>query len=258
MKYVLIRSAGLNNDITAKVFETFDAAQSQMTKELYELLDTETPSEYAALGTGYAWYDKDFDCAWNIVEAEELQEPKTKVYIAGPISGVNNFTQKFAEVEQTLNHIGFEVVNPAVLPLDTDYKECINRGLDKLFDCDAIFMLDGWEESQGATLEQQYAATVGMPIFYENSYEVGITIGDRNIIVRNYPDGCNYYITDLNNEEIDGGIFEAEKGWTTYDILEYIMLDLRNHPEEQICGSVIFINQNILDQLNDNRGEIYE
>ena len=39
--------------------------------------------------------------------------------------------------------------------------------------CDAIYMLDGWEESEGATAEHKLAEELGQEIFYEYEFAGG-------------------------------------------------------------------------------------
>ena len=97
-----------------------------------------------------------------------------KIYIAGKITGTKDYLGRFAIAEEWLNEHGYHgmVVNPAKisagLPMEsTTYKDYIHIGLSMLDTCDAIFMLKGWEESLGASLELQYAMTLGYKILYE-------------------------------------------------------------------------------------------
>ena len=64
------------------------------------------------------------------------------------------------------------VINPAKIsdglpPESTTYKDYIRIGISMLDTCDTIFMLKGWEESLGASLELQYAVTLGYEVLYE-------------------------------------------------------------------------------------------
>ncbi|OCN03576.1 hypothetical protein A4S06_05290 [Erysipelotrichaceae bacterium MTC7] len=89
-----------------------------------------------------------------------------RIYLAGPITGTDDYVERFKEVEESLTSPGIEVVNP-VTDLILDYEEYIIRGLKMLAECDWIFMLDGWENSNGAKLEYQYAKTVGKKIVFQ-------------------------------------------------------------------------------------------
>ena len=86
-----------------------------------------------------------------------------KVYIAGAISNNPNYKEQFEEAEEFLKKIGHTPLNP-VKNLGFDYKDYIDMGLCELMNCEAIFLLPNYQESQGAMLEYQYAITVGLKL----------------------------------------------------------------------------------------------
>lgn len=94
-----------------------------------------------------------------------------KVYISGPITGTDDYMKRFENAENYLIDKGYSVVNPAMvnsmLPTDTTYKEYMLMSLAMLQTVDTVYMLKGWEESKGASLECQYALTMGYKIMYE-------------------------------------------------------------------------------------------
>lgn len=90
------------------------------------------------------------------------------IYIAGPMSGKPNYNydefNKHAKILRDGGRWG-DVINPAEgfggdqsLPRDV----YLRQALRNLAECDAIYLLDGWETSEGATMELAIANTIGL------------------------------------------------------------------------------------------------
>ena len=47
------------------------------------------------------------------------------------------------------------------------YKQYIDLGLMELMQCEAVYLLRGWEKSNGASLEAQYAITAELKVMEE-------------------------------------------------------------------------------------------
>ena len=94
-----------------------------------------------------------------------------KIYISGAISNTDDFMERFAKAEKELTEQGYSVVNPAKvnaqLPEDTSYEEYMKMSFCMLDMCTAIYMLDGFEKSCGASQEYGYALAKDMIIMHE-------------------------------------------------------------------------------------------
>lgn len=80
---------------------------------------------------------------------------KKRVYISGPMRGLPdlNYTA-FTVAALDLRYQGHEVVNPHELEKpDEPLLQIIERDIDALLTCDAIYMLPGWQNSIGARAE---------------------------------------------------------------------------------------------------------
>lgn len=108
-----------------------------------------------------------------------------KVYISGPIT-YSADPDQFSRVEQALRTVGYDTLNPKKVPACPD-KSCvrlpheIEKGFEHswscflkydliamLSECDAIMLMDGWQDSHGARLEMTTAVAVGMQVLFAN------------------------------------------------------------------------------------------
>jgi len=98
---------------------------------------------------------------------------KTKIYLAGPMTGYNNYNyDAFFAAEKELER-SFIVFNPARNPTQSSYAEYIKKGIEMLVQCDAIYLLKGWEKSTGACLERHIAQVLGIFVYREWEKETG-------------------------------------------------------------------------------------
>ena len=91
-----------------------------------------------------------------------------KIYISGPISGYNIDERKaaFGKVQEHLFNKGYEPVNPFISE-GKSYSDYMRADLKLLLDCDAIFLMNGWNHSKGCIAERNEAEICGMKIIKE-------------------------------------------------------------------------------------------
>jgi len=105
------------------------------------------------------------------------------IYIAGPMTGLKDFNfPAFFAAEAQFNELGHTCFNPAQMDIDADgvdrtgmngdehvpnIKEIARRDVDAVFECDMVYMLKGWERSNGALAEHRLAVWLGLDITYQ-------------------------------------------------------------------------------------------
>ena len=82
-----------------------------------------------------------------------------KVYIAGKITGKENYKEDFIKAEAYLVSKGINIImNPICLPpFGFEHHEYMHVCKAMIDVCDAVFFLKDWEKSQGAEQEYLYA-----------------------------------------------------------------------------------------------------
>lgn len=88
---------------------------------------------------------------------------KKVVYIAGPISGVENYWEPFEAAEAELAAHGFVVLTPTKLPPEIDNGRAMKICLSMIDQADAVLFLHGWNLSIGANLELYYCKYTNKP-----------------------------------------------------------------------------------------------
>lgn len=82
-----------------------------------------------------------------------------RVYIAGAMTGKFKYREDFKRGENRIKELGHIAVNPSFLPEGlVDYFEINKAMIDQ---CDAIYVLRGWENSAGTKKELEYAESKG-------------------------------------------------------------------------------------------------
>lgn len=91
-----------------------------------------------------------------------------KLYLAGPMRGKPNHNrEEFFAKAQKLSDAGHWVVNPAALDADREPRswfDAMRRDIKCLVDCDGLAYLDGWANSDGASIEVDLASDLGLNV----------------------------------------------------------------------------------------------
>lgn len=88
-----------------------------------------------------------------------------KLYLAGPMTGLPDFNYPaFAATAAKLRAAGFTVVSPTDngLPKDAPWPKHMRADIQMLLCCDGVALMDGWEDSKGAQLENHIARSCGI------------------------------------------------------------------------------------------------
>lgn len=101
-----------------------------------------------------------------------------KLYISGPITGTEDYMERFVAAQKELEEEGWSVVNPALvnsnLPEDTEWEDYMRMAVCMLDMCEVVYFLDGWEKSRGANIEYGYAQAKGKDIMFQKEEQAGI------------------------------------------------------------------------------------
>jgi hypothetical protein len=91
-----------------------------------------------------------------------------KVYIAGPITGTDDYKERFEKAEKYLRGQGALPMHSAGLPQGFSHGEYLYICFAMIDVCEAVFFLDGYSESEGSLKEFNYAATKKKRLLYED------------------------------------------------------------------------------------------
>lgn len=92
-----------------------------------------------------------------------------RIYVAGPMTGYPELNfPAFHAAAASLRADGHHVENPAEINADpkADWTDCMFADLLALTGCDAIYLLNGWQQSPGAQIERLWALRTGKEIIY--------------------------------------------------------------------------------------------
>jgi len=91
-----------------------------------------------------------------------------KAYIAGKITGKENYKDAFIAKEKELMSYGYIVMNPAILPYPGfEHHEYMHICKAMIDVCDSVYFMNDWHDSHGAKMELSYAIEQGKTIWFE-------------------------------------------------------------------------------------------
>lgn len=97
-----------------------------------------------------------------------------KILISGKITGLpaTDVAAKFYKAKEKLIRAGHDVINPYGLSIGVRgenwrHEDYMHLTLAALEICDAVYMLQDWEDSPGAIMEHETAVALGKRIIYE-------------------------------------------------------------------------------------------
>lgn len=92
-----------------------------------------------------------------------MGEEKKVVYIAGPITGVEEYWKPFEKAEEDLTAMGYIPLSPARLPQGMTNEKYMRICFALIDSADAVLVLDH-QYSEGVQVEWGYCRYVGKPI----------------------------------------------------------------------------------------------
>lgn len=88
------------------------------------------------------------------------------VYLAGKISGDEEYIGKFSFYKKLCEKLYDIVLNPAEFPEGMTPEDYMSICIQMIFRADAVLFLPDWKESEGAKLEHQLCKYIGKQVMY--------------------------------------------------------------------------------------------
>ncbi|MDK9364193.1 DUF4406 domain-containing protein [Lelliottia wanjuensis] len=103
----------------------------------------------------------------------------SRIYIAGPMTGIPEYNRPaFFDAAAQLVDRGHTVLNPATLPNGLTQPQYMDICCAMLRCADAVFLLEGWEQSAGARAERALAEKLELGVIFQEEW-LGDTVERR-------------------------------------------------------------------------------
>lgn len=101
-----------------------------------------------------------------------------KIYIAGKITNteLNSCKLKFALTEHELKSMGLNPVNPFKLGCNENwtFQQCKPFNFKAIRQCEAIFMLNDYQDSPGSLEELKEAKRLKLEVYYQSADDINV------------------------------------------------------------------------------------
>lgn len=102
-----------------------------------------------------------------------MTDKKKVIYIAGPITGVEEYWKPFEKAEEDLIALGYIPLSPARLPQGMTNEKYMRICFALIDSADAVLVLDHSKYSEGVQVEWGYCRYIGKPIVATSSEAYG-------------------------------------------------------------------------------------
>lgn len=99
---------------------------------------------------------------------------KVKVYIAGRITGDENYKAKFEATQRYIERINYTALNPATMPEGMSPADYMRICFAMMETADIVAFLPDYKESKGAMLEHAWCEYTGKPFYHITEEEIEI------------------------------------------------------------------------------------
>lgn len=115
---------------------------------------------------GFVSGKKEFRCISTMQMWLMHECPNHRIYIAGPMTGLPDNNDAAARLRKRAWHVESPAENPAPhVDADCNWTAYMRMGVSQLMTCHAIYLLPGWQQSKGASLEYMVAQQLGLAVY---------------------------------------------------------------------------------------------